>query len=714
MNDEQLKNLFSEITSDLLKTDISKDQQIALANKIKDNPDILLYVLDGNDSQVNLASHYDSDSYGLSDANHRSSIIGIALKNNKLEFIKELIKVKIIDFEKHIAYYDPSENRHYTVFGYAVNLSNGFNLIQEITQDIENKTELKAYYSKYQLEIQTSFTDKKFRDNPEGNRDENEYILHATLLYYAIEKNKIDIAKFLLQNQESFEEFKGYIWPNESEVKLSYILLEAIEKDENFIDLFKKSINYDYQQTMISYDDGFKVTALYQIIKLNKLDILKSLHKEGEKISQAKALVLKNKKHISAFEVAFESALKQGLTDIFKFFIEIDKLDINFKINCKSGKIAALQYVLELYKQNMTQQRRSALQNPLNVIKILLENGASYSCIETDRDCPHEIKGEIDKIKETKKIYDGDQDAIRKILQSPPSEIDNKINLEYLKLLFKESGIPKHLMPITQTYPDFKISKIIKEIATPIEDFSKDLDLTLGILSNSLYPNLFPLNAGYIFLTQRNTQLGAQIAASQRDLGKISDEKKTIDSYKTKPHLQTNNFLQINDESKIAGLFLLAPEAKELLFQMSKKWILPKALHLKIKSIKQKLSSVPPSAENAILHVNNELTETKVELTETKQRVESLEQRLIKLETIISQQKKEEPLQEQAPTRKILDYFPKKTPAQRGGEIVTEGSEVLQVSVGQKRPRDDGQPSITFEPSGKKVLTTETPSRSKS
>jgi hypothetical protein len=54
-----------------------------------------------------------------------------------------------------------------------------------------------------------------------------------------------------------------------------------------------------------------------------------------------------------------------------------------------------LQYALELYKQNKTQFRRSSSENPLNVIKILLENGASYSCIESDRNCPHEIKDEI-------------------------------------------------------------------------------------------------------------------------------------------------------------------------------------------------------------------------------------------------------------------------------------------------------------------------------
>jgi hypothetical protein len=355
----------------------------------------------------------------------------------------------------------------------------------------------------------------------------------------------------------------------------------------------------------------------------------------------------------------------------------------------------------------------------ISIIKILLENGAKFE--EIEQDCPPAIKTEIDKIKETKKIYDGDQDAIRKILQSPPSEIDNKINLEYLKLLFKESGIPAHLMQIKENHPHSKISKIIKEIATPKEEFLEDLDFTLGILNNRLYPNLFPLNAGYIFLTKRNTQLGGQLAASQRDLGEISDEKKTINSYKANPHLQANLFLQSNDESKIAGLFLLAPEVKEWLFQMSKKWVLPQEIHLKIKNIKQELSSVPPSAENAILHVNNELTETKDELAktkdelaETKQRVESLEQRLIKLETIISQQKKQDPMQEEAPTRTILDYFPKKTPAQRGGEIVTEGSEVLQASVGQKRPRDDWQPCGIAEPGENKALKAENPSRSKS
>jgi len=62
-----------------------------------------------------------------------------------------------------------------------------------------------------------------------------------------------------------------------------------------------------------------------------------------------------------------------------------------------------------------------------------------------------------------------------------------------------------------------------------------------------------------------------------------------------------------------------------------------------------------------------------------------------------------------------LNQLISKLPTSLVGEnisIVTESSEALQASAGQKRPRDDGQPSSTFEPSEKKVLTEETPSRS--
>ena len=530
---------------------------------------------------------------------------------------------------------------------------------------------------------------------------------YVTAIGYAIFNNKLDklLESFSvgLKEGEKLSEVKAKVFSGGDYITATGW---AIEKDEL---VFARKLANGQKLSEVKaqvYPNGNYVTAIGYAIAQNKLDELLKLFptglEVGEKLSQAKAFVFQDKTYVNPLQYSIE----QLKIDSVNLLIKRDPSSVNsvFGINGKS----ALKYATNLYKDNGDANSKASL---ISIIKILLENGAKFE--EIEQDCPRYIKTEIDKIKETKKIYDDDRDTIRRILQSPPSaEIDEKINIEHLKFLFKESGIPEHLMP--DRIPQSEISKIIKEIATTDTDFLLDLDVMLGNIAH------YKSGDDQIVMGYKALQ-----TAIEREKPNIPDDKKTPNPvlekctkfYEENPKLKTNDFLEHNDESKIAGLFLLAPEAKESLFASSKKWILPQEIHLKIKNIKQELSSVPPSAENAILHVNNELaetkaelTETKDELTETKQRVESLEQRLIKLETIISQQKKQDPMQEEAPTRTILDYFPKKTPAQRGGEIVTEGSEVLQASVGQKRPRDDEQPSVIAEPGESKALKKEAPS----
>jgi hypothetical protein len=261
-------------------------------------------------------------------------------------------------------------------------------------------------------------------------------------------------------------------------------------------------------------------------------------------------------------------------------------------------------------------------------------------------------------------------------------------------------------MQIKEKHPHSKISKIIEEIATQDADFLNDLDVMLG--------NIARYKSGDDEIVMGYKALQTAIT---REKPNIPDNKKTPNPvlekctkfYKENPELKTHDFLEHNDESTIAGLFLLVPEAKKSLFASSKKWILPQKIHLKIKNIKQDLSSVPPSAENAILHVKKGLTETKVELAKTKVELTETKRRIVELEQANTERDERLSALEVA-----LKQLISKSPPSSVGENISIDNTSNEASAGQKRSREDGQPSSITQSSDEttKVSKAKTPERS--
>jgi hypothetical protein len=143
-----------------------------------------------------------------------------------------------------------------------------------------------------------------------------------------------------------------------------------------------------------------------------------------------------------------------------------------------------LQYALKLYKEAKTRFVRGFLENSFNVIKTLLENGARYCSIESDRDCPHEIKDEIEKIKLAKAIYENQRRCETQLLCDAENDLrDEYFSSNHLKYLCKQSGISSHLMLGEITRP--KISEIINEIAATESNFLSNLHAFLDILNNA-------------------------------------------------------------------------------------------------------------------------------------------------------------------------------------------------------------------------------------
>jgi len=440
---------------------------------------------------------------------------------------------------------------------------------------------------------------------------------YLTVIGFAIFHDKLnDKLLGLFQGQlvagEKLSELKAKVFSNRDYITAIGFAIFNNKLNDKLLELFQSQLVADEKLSELKayvFSNEDYLTAIGYAILNDKLEKLLTSFpadlKDGEKLSEMKAYIFKDEKYLNLLQYS----INQLKIASVKLLIQRDPSSVNlvFGINGKS----ALKHATSLYQDNIDANSKNSL---ILIIKILLENGAKFE--EIEQDCPPAIKTEIDKIKETKKIYNGDQDTIRRFLQSPPSDkIDDKINLEYLKLLFKESGIPAHLMP--DRIPQSEISKIIKEIATTDSDFLLDLDVMLG--------NIAHYNSGDDQIVMGYNTLQTAIEGEKPN---IPDHEKTpnkalekcIEFYKSNPQFITNDFLEYNDESTIAGFFLFAPMAKERLFQMSEKWILPQEIHLKIKNIKQELSSVSPSAENAILLIKSKLAETKQRIVELEEK----------------------------------------------------------------------------------------------
>jgi hypothetical protein len=538
-------------------------------------------------------------------------------------------------------------------------------------------------------ELITKYPDTKIEDH---DLQQQSYL---TPMGYLIFRDKLDILiesfPTELEASEKLSELKAIVFPTLYHTAIGYAIrhgslsiFSKLAGDKKLSDI----LTTVFEKGSLA---GHNLMAIGTAIRFNNLndkllELFSKKLKYGEKLSEVTAFVTPNKKYMTALEYS----INLFKIDSVRLLIKRDPsfVDLKFEKLYLSADSAArfhhsalthtkLSYnhikeaIAKKTKEGETSDELIATREKyMSIIKILLENGARFEDDQSQYGLPIEITNEIKKIIETKKFYDGYQDLIKEICEfSTVGEIDNKINIEHLKFLFKQSGIPRHLMPdaINQRST---ISIIIKEITTPEREFLNDLDSILGILNNALYPNLFPLNAGYIFLTERNTQLGGQLASSQRDLGVISDEQKTITSYEAHPHLQTKLFLQRNSESQITTMLtssmsilpqdeqktidsykvnpslqanLLSQEnkAKELFLKMSEGCILQQEMHLKIKEIRQKLLSIDPVIEMILPIINKLESQHAKTQQELKDSNAKQQERIVALESQNTKQQEE-------------------------------------------------------------------------
>lgn len=196
------------------------------------------------------------------------------------------------------------------------------------------------------------------------------------------------------------------------------------------------------------------------------------------------------------FEADSNKADNSGLTPIM--------------IATREGHLEVVEKLLEFGADTNIQAQRPdgsrytaldiAIQNNNHkVIKCLLECGANYD--EINPQYKDETINQIKKIEKTKKVFAGD-------LSIPVEEINEK----YLQYLFKQSGIPAHLLAISPDKPESQAYvNLVKKFKTSETDKSEDSRIRIDRIlnpndtSHSVKTYQFVLENSPLVATKRKT-----------------------------------------------------------------------------------------------------------------------------------------------------------------------------------------------------------------
>jgi hypothetical protein len=662
----------------------------------------------------------------------------IRQKSDDLNFkLLELLKLELKDDKKlselkALIYKDGSYD---TAFGYAFFLKRR-NIALELAKD-QKLSEVKAQVSPgegYVTAIGYAIFNNKLEELlesfPAGLEEGEKLSEVKALVYtkgnyltatgYAISNNKLD--KLLesfptrLEAGEKLSEVKAKVFPNGAYLTATGYAISDNKLDkllESFPTRLEAAERLSEMKAMV-YPNRYYLTAFGYAILDNKLDKLLELFptglEEGERLSEVKAQVFQDEKYLNLLQYSIEK-LK---IDSVKLLIERDPSSVNSEtvINGKS----ALKYATSLYQDNRDANSKASL---ISIIKILLENGANFRIIELY--CPQPIKTEIDKIKENKKIYYDDLGVISKILQSPTSdEIDDKINIEYFKFLFKQSGIPEHLMQIKERYPHSKISGIIEEFKRKEEVFLQDLDVRLGdIVKHHSGEDQIVLgyNALQKFLEDEKTR--------NPDHEKKPDSvlEKFREFYELNPQFKTNDFIEKNDIDTIRSIMFTSGNV-EWFLEQTKDLILSPKNHPKLKDIRKALLSIDPLLDRVVQNTTTALLDLKDRFNKQEERIVELKTQNSELK--ISNDKNQERIAELETNKvkrsqrilaleELLSQLIRTLPSSSVRENISIANTSNEASVGQKRPREESIPSNQPGLSeGSKALKTGTLSKSKS
>lgn len=280
--------------------------------------------------------------------------------------------------------------------------------------------------------------------------------------------------------------------------------------------------------------------------------------------------------------------------------------------------------------------------------KILIKYGAEYGNLDEEINCPEEIRGEINKNKNTKSFFDGDISV----------DLRN-INEIFLKKLCKESGIPNHLLSETKEInADYvEIKKNFKQLAS---DSENELSTFLGEI----------LNVG------NQLDFPSSVSRDLLDRGGFSEKDKEIyktteESYKKNPHLTSAQFLNKDELDKKLLILFRDREASNRFFEQTNQLILPKEQLETLNKLKEMYFSTPSHLVEVFSAQSKELMDVKQKLSEKQKLMD-----LLKSET--AEQKEERLTQEdlkkaaEGNSKKITDFFKKPEDTQAPSSLPTK------------------------------------------
>jgi hypothetical protein len=281
--------------------------------------------------------------------------------------------------------------------------------------------------------------------------------------------------------------------------------------------------------------------------------------------------------------------------------------------------------------------------------KILIKYGAEYGNLDEDINCPEEIRGEINKNKNTKSFFDGDI----------PVDLKD-INKRFLKKLCKESGIPSHLLSETK-----EINADYVEIKEEFKKLASDSEKTLSsLLAEILHAGNqldFPSSESRDLLDLKD------FSAKDKEIYKITEE-----SYKKNPHLTSAQFLKKDELDKKSLILFRDQEASNRFFEEINQLILPKEQLETLNELKEMYSSTPShlvevfSAQSKeLMDVKQKLSDHAKELMDVKQKLSEKQKSMDLLKSETAEQKEERLTQEdlkkaaEGNSKKITDFFQK-------------------------------------------------------
>jgi hypothetical protein len=555
------------------------------------------------------------------------SALGVAIVAGKKESIKTLIET-YPDLKDSVAKTYP-QGAKLSALGVAVELGKieSIKTLLEIDRDLKDSVALtyrngttltsigvaivagKIESIKTLLEIDPDLKDGVAQTYPNGTT--------LSALGVAIVEGKKESIKFLLENCPDLKDGVALTYQNGATLTaLGVAIVEG--KKESIKDLLE---NYPDLKNGIAktYRNGTTLRALGVAVESGKIELMKVLMETYPDLKDGVAKTYLNGSTSSALGVAIELDKVESIKALLDNYPDLKDSVAHtypngttftaFGVAVALGKAESIKTLIETYpdlingdvQKNPNGTTFTALGVAVSLgktelINILLENGADYDKLDGKGPdvCPPALQVEIDKIKKTKKVFEGD-------LSIPAEEI----NENYMHYLCKKSGIPDHLLKL-QDKPNSAIYfEIVNKFQSNQDEVKTDLNVFLGEIFHKDNPLDFPAIRGFDYLESE------QFSRIDKDI-----DQKTIKSYEKKPHLKPENFLNNQEFDEKLTILVRNNENADIFFEVTKNWILPQKQHLVLQKLREEYFKTPPHIRKAFTQEHQESLENRKKLLE--------------------------------------------------------------------------------------------------